>query len=108
MARNIACADQGRPFLCFCPEQIDACAKDAITGGGQVVAENQSATIAPAHSTIELLDHMRGARTGPVPVSVMLKENMGYQVLSLGRSHLGRSGLLKVENLRLTLKKMLN
>ncbi|MEM7632594.1 MAG: hypothetical protein AAF227_11370, partial [Pseudomonadota bacterium] len=45
-------------------DQIDACAKDAVTGGGQVVAlkKSGSATIAPAHASIELLDHIRGAR----------------------------------------------
>ena len=99
---------KGRPLSVFLSqEQIDACAKDAITGGGQVVAlkKSGSATIAPAHSTIELLDHMRGARTGPVPVSVMLEGEYGISGVVLGvPAHLGRSGLLKVENLRLTLE----
>ena len=53
-------------------DQIEACVKDAVTGGGQVVAlkKSGSATIAPAHATIELMDHIRSARSGPVPVSV--------------------------------------
>jgi malate dehydrogenase len=85
--------------------QIAACVKDAITGGGQVVAlkKSGSATIAPAHSTIELMDHIRGARVGPVPVSVMLNGEYGISDVVLGvPAHLGRTGLIKVEELRLT------
>lgn len=86
-------------------EQIEACVKDAITGGGQVVAlkKTGSATIAPAHSSIELMDHIRGAKTGPVPVSVMLDGEYGLKNVVLGvPAHLGKSGLVSVENLRLT------
>lgn len=97
---------KGRPLSVFLSQdQIDVCAKDAVTGGGQVVAlkKSGSATIAPAHSTIELLDHMRGARTGPVPVSMMLEGEYGISDVVLGvPAHLGRSGMLKVESLRLT------
>lgn len=85
-------------------EQIDACVRDAITGGGQVVAlkKSGSATIAPAHATVELLDHIRGARTGPVPVSVMLQGEYGVSGVVLGvPAHLGASGLVGVEDLRL-------
>ncbi len=86
-------------------EQIDACVKDAVTGGGQVVAlkKSGSATIAPAHSTIELIDHIRGARSGPIPVSVMLEGEYGISDVVLGvPAHLGRSGMISVEELRLT------
>ncbi len=98
---------KGRPLDVFLsPEQIDACVQDAITGGGQVVAlkKSGSATIAPAHASIELIDHIRGARTGPVPVSVMLQGEYGIDGVVLGvPAHLGASGLVEVEELRLTL-----
>jgi malate dehydrogenase len=85
-------------------EQISACVQDAITGGGQVVAikKSGSATIAPAHSSIELMDHIRGAKTGPVPVSVMLQGEYGVSGVVLGvPAHLGATGLVSVEELRL-------
>lgn len=87
------------------PEAIEACVKDAITGGGQVVAlkKTGSATLAPAHATIELIDHIRGARPGWVPASVMLRGEYGIDGVVLGvPSHFGVSGLLSVEELRLT------
>ncbi|KIN70234.1 Malate dehydrogenase [Sulfitobacter noctilucicola] len=97
---------KGRPLNVFLSEeQVKACVKDAITGGGQVVAlkKSGSATIAPAHATIELIDHMRGARTGPVPVSVMLNGEYGIDDVVLGvPAHLGQGGMIKIEELRLT------
>ncbi|NOE17630.1 malate dehydrogenase [Ruegeria atlantica] len=97
---------KGRPLDVFlCREQIEACVQDAITGGGQVVAlrKSGSATIAPAHASIELIDHIRGARTGPVPVSVMLHGEYGIDGVVLGvPAHLGAGGLVEVEELRLT------
>jgi malate dehydrogenase len=86
-------------------DQIEACVQDAITGGGQVVALKKmgSATIAPAHACIELMDCMRGARQGPVPVSVMLDGEYGVDGVVLGvPAHLGRKGLVAVEEMRLT------
>jgi malate dehydrogenase len=86
-------------------EQIAACARDAVTGGGQVVAlkKTGSATIAPAHASIELIDHIRGARSGPVPVSVMLDGEYGVSDVVLGvPAHLGAGGLLEVAEWRLT------
>ena len=87
------------------PEQIEQCVNDAVTGGGQVVAlkKNGSATIAPAHSSLELLDHMRGAKTGHVPVSVMLDGEFGLEGVVLGvPAHIGMSGFIEVEPLRFT------
>ena len=86
-------------------DQIADCVKDAITGGGQVVAlkKSGSATIAPAHSSIELMDHIRGAKVGPVPASVMLEGEYGVSGVVLGvPAHLGQTGLVGVEELRLT------
>ncbi len=96
---------KGRPLDVFLsPAEIDTCVQDAITGGGQVVAlkTSGSATIAPAHASIEVIDHIRGARVGPVPVSVMLAGEFGIEGVVLGvPSHLGQGGLIKVEELRL-------
>jgi malate dehydrogenase len=97
---------KGRPLNVFLSQtQIDACVKDAITGGGQVVAlkKSGSATIAPAHATIELIDHMRGARIGLVPVSVLLNGEYGIDDVVLGVPvHLGLGGMITIEELRLT------
>ena len=97
---------KGRPLEKFLSaEQIDACVKDAVTGGGQVVAlkKTGSATIAPAHASIELLDHIRGAKTGAVPVSVLLQGEYGIEDVVLGvPAQLGRTGLIEVEQWRLT------
>lgn len=97
---------KGRALKAFLSEdQIDACVKDAITGGGQVVAlkKSGSATIAPAHSTMELLDHIRGAKTGSVPVSVMLEGEFGVDGVVLGvPAFLGAYGLVQVDEIKLT------
>lgn len=97
---------RGRSLQTFLtPEQIEACVTDAVTGGGQVVAlkKSGSATLAPAHATMELLDHLRGARSGPVPVSVMLDGEYGLSGVVLGvPAHLGASGFISVEDLRLS------
>ena len=101
---------KGRALTAFLSEeQIDACANDAVTGGGQVVALKKigSATIAPAHASVELIDHIRGARTGSVPASVMLDGEYGLTGVVLGAPcHLGPKGLVAVEELRLTAEEM--
>ncbi|MCG6857210.1 MAG: malate dehydrogenase [Salaquimonas sp.] len=97
---------KGRPLdVYLSKEQIDACVKDAVTGGGQVVAlrKTGSATLAPAHASIELIDHIRGARAGAVPVSVMLEGEYGISGVVLGvPCHLGATGVLEVEELKLS------
>lgn len=97
---------KGRSLEAFLSaDQIDACVKNAVTGGGQVVAlkKSGSATIAPAHASIELLDHIRGARSGTVPVSVMLAGEYGVHGVVLGvPAHLGKGGLIEVDTWRLT------
>ncbi len=85
-------------------EQVKQCVQDAITGGGQVVAlkKTGSATIAPAHACVEVIDHIRGARLGTLPVSVMLDGEYGIEDVVLGvPCHLGQSGLVAVEELSL-------
>ena len=97
---------KGRPVSKFLTDdEVDACAREAVAGGGQVVAlkRSGSATIAPAHATVELLNHIRGARAGTVPVSVMLKGEYGIDGAVLGvPAHLGTTGLIRVEILNLT------
>jgi malate dehydrogenase len=85
-------------------ERIDACVRDAVTGGGQIVAlrKTGSATLAPAHSTVELIDHIRGARTGATPVSVMLEGEYGISGVVTGvPCRLGTSGVLEIVELPL-------
>ncbi|MEZ5925513.1 MAG: malate dehydrogenase [Hyphomicrobiaceae bacterium] len=86
------------------PQKIEACVKDAVTGGGQVVAlrKTGSATMAPALSTIEVIDHIRGARFGAVPVSVKLEGEYGIRDVVLGvPCRLGTSGLIAVDEISL-------
>lgn len=97
---------RGRPVTDFLSgDAIGECVKDAVTGGGQVVAlrKTGSAVLAPAHAIVEVIDHMRGAKAGTVPVSVMMDGEYGIEGVVLGvPSHLGLSGLLEVVELPLT------
>ncbi len=86
-------------------EAIAACVDDAITGGGQVVAlkKSGSAVFAPAHAVIELLDHIRGAKAGSIPVSVLLNGEYGINGVVLGvPTHLGINGVIEIEELDLS------
>lgn len=97
---------KGRALDVFLDEEtIAACVKEAITGGGQVVAlkKTGSATIAPAHATMRLIEHLSGRRTGAVAVSVMLEGDYGIRDVVMGvPAHLGRRGLIEIEEWPLT------
>lgn len=97
---------KGRPLEVFLSaEAIAACVEDAVTGGGQVVSlrKTGSATLAPAHATVELLDHLRGARTGAAPASVRLRGEYGIDGVPLAvPCRLGVSGLIEVEEIALS------
>ncbi len=97
---------RGRPVTDFLSDEaISYCVNDAVTGGGQVVAlrKTGSAVLAPAHAIVEVIDHMRGARAGTVPVSVMMEGEYGIEGVVLGvPCHLGLGGLLEVVELPLT------
>ncbi|MGI8517868.1 MAG: malate dehydrogenase [Acidimicrobiia bacterium] len=85
-------------------EAIQSCIKDAVTGGGQVVAirKTGSATLAPAHATLEVLDALRGARAGAIPVSVMLRGEYGIEDVVLGvPCLLGPTGVVEIVELPL-------
>ncbi len=101
---------KGRPLDAWLnPEQIQQCVQAAIGGGGQVVQlkKTGSATIAPAHACIEVIDHIRSARIGTVPVSVLLEGEYGIDDVVLGvPCHLGQSGLLVVEELPLSAQEL--
>ena len=84
---------------CLTPAQIAACVERTIAAGGKVVALRRtgSASIAPAHATVEVLEHLRGARTGSVPVSVQLEGAYGIEGVVLGvPCLLGPRGLIEV------------
>jgi malate dehydrogenase len=91
---------KGRPLeTVLTGPEIAACVKDTVTGGGQVVAlrKTGSATLAPAHAVMEVLDGLRGARAGAIPVSVVLEGEYGIEGIVVGVPViLGRSGVLEV------------
>ena len=67
-------------------DEIQECVETTVHGGESVVAlrKTGSATLAPAHAVCELLDAIRGARPGAVPVSVMLQGSYGIHDVVLG------------------------
>lgn len=76
-----------------------------IEGGAAVVSLRRtgSATIAPAHAILEVLDGIRGALAGPIPVSVRLEGEYGIEGVVVGvPAVLGRSGVIDVVELDLT------
>jgi len=73
-------------------DAIEQCVSEAVHGGGAVVAlkKTGSATIAPAHAVMEVLQHLQGARTGWVPVSVLLQGEYSLNHVVMGvPAHLG-------------------
>ncbi|MEM6988308.1 MAG: malate dehydrogenase [Pseudomonadota bacterium] len=92
---------KGRPVEVFLDsDALKGCARRAVSGGADVVAlrKTGSATIAPAHATVEVIDHIRGARRGAVPVSVMLDGEYGLHDVVLGvPCQLGPGGLISVD-----------
>ncbi|MCP5081239.1 MAG: malate dehydrogenase [Alphaproteobacteria bacterium] len=96
---------RGRPLTDYLnADAIQACVQNAITGGGQVVAlrKTGSAALAPAHAIVEMIDHMRGARAGLVPVSIMMEGEYGIEDVVLGvPCRLGLTGMLEVVDIPL-------
>ena len=96
---------KGRPVHeVLSAEQIDRCVRDTVTAGGQVVALRRtgSATMAPAHATVEVLDALRGARADAVPVSVLLRGEYGIDGTVVGvPCRLGPGGLVEIVELPL-------
>jgi malate dehydrogenase len=97
---------RGRALIDVLPAQrIQACVRETVAGGGAVVGLRRtgSATIAPAHATIELLDAIRGAQAGTVPVCAYLQGEYGIDDMFLGvPAVLGRTGVLEIVVLKLS------
>lgn len=96
---------KGRPASeVLSADQLAACVRDTVTGGAQVVALRRtgSATMAPAHATAEVLDALRGARAGAVPVSVVLEGEYGIEGTVVGvPCLLGPDGVVEIVELPL-------
>ena len=97
---------KGRPLdRVLSPEVIEECVADTISGGAQVVALRRtgSAYVAPAHAIVEVLEAMRGARAGTIPVSVLLDGEYGISGVVVGvPTLLGPKGLIEVVELPLS------
>lgn len=79
--------------------QLEACVTEAVDGGAHVVAlrKTGSASIAPAHATVELLDAIRGASADPVPVTAMVHGEYGLDGAFLGvRARLSTDGVNEI------------
>lgn len=84
--------------------EIATCVQKTVNGGAAVVAlkKTGSATLAPAQATIELIDHIRGARVGAVPTSVYLKGEFGISDTVIGvPGVLGKNGVIEIRELTL-------
>lgn len=84
---------------------IKKCVIETIGAGGQVVElrKTGSAYVAPAHAIAEVLDGLRRARVGPIPVSVRLDGEYGIEGVVIGvPTHLGPRGLEEVVEIDLT------
>lgn len=84
--------------------RIEACVERTVAAGARVVALRKigSAAIAPAHATVEVLDHMRGSRAGAVPVSLRMDGEYGLEGMVLGvPCRLGPRGLIEIEEIPL-------
>ena len=96
---------RGRPLeRSLSPERIAECRDRTVRAGADVVALRRtgSASLAPAHATAEVLDHMRGARAGAVPVSVHLEGEFRLEDVVLGvPCRLGPRGLIEVDEIPL-------
>lgn len=66
--------------------QIGECIRRTIAGGANVVELRRtgSAYLAPAHAVIEVLDALRGAQAGSVPVSARLHGEYGIRDVFVG------------------------
>ncbi|WP_436326252.1 malate dehydrogenase [Brevibacterium sp. FAM 27836] len=91
---------KGRPAASVLSSSaLEGCVSSAVNGGASVVElrKTGSASIAPAHSIIELLDAMRGRTVEPVPVSVLLTGQYGIEDVFLGvRAQLAFGGVRNI------------
>ncbi len=83
---------------------IESCQTETVEGGASVVKLRRtgSATLAPAHATLEILEYMTGARAGIVPVSVLLSGEYGLDAIVIGvPCKLSMSGVFEIVELDL-------
>jgi malate dehydrogenase len=96
---------RGRPLTDVLTDaQIRTCVRSTVEGGAAVVRLRRtgSATLAPAHATVEVLDALRGARAGAVPVAAMLRGEYGLHDVFLGvPAVLGPKGVIEIVELPL-------
>lgn len=78
---------RGRPVTeVLSPEVVARCVEETVHAGGRVVELRRtgSAFLAPGHAIAEVIDAMRGAARGPIPVSVLLQGEYGLEGVFLG------------------------
>ena len=94
---------RGHPLRRHLSEQAVAdCVRETVSAGARVVALRRtgSATAAPAHSVLELLQHMRGALAGSVPATAALEGEFGISGTAIGvPCRLGLKGLIEVDEM---------
>ncbi len=94
-----------RPVTEFLSESaLKSCQKETIEGGAAVVQlrKTGSATLAPAHATLEILEYMTGFRAGIVPVSVQLAGEFGLDDIVIGvPCKLSMSGVSEIVEIKL-------
>ena len=97
---------KGRPICDFLnAAAIEACRQKTIDAGASIVnlRKTGSATLAPAHATLEIIDYMRGICAGNVPVSVRLDGEYGISDTVLGvPCNLGITGILEITEISMT------
>ena len=78
---------KGRPLRdVLRPEVIARCVRETVEGGAAVVALRRtgSASIAPAHAIIQVLDALRGAVAGAIPLTVRVHGEYGIDDTFVG------------------------
>ena len=92
---------RGMPLRRHLSEQsIADCVERTVSAGARVVnlRKTASASIAPAHSALEMLEYMRGALAGSVPATVALDGEFGISGVAIGvPCRLGLKGLIEVD-----------
>lgn len=100
----------GRPLSKVLDAQtIERAVSSTVDGGAAVVELRRtgSANIAPAHAIVEVLDAMRGSRSGPIPVSIRLEGEYGIDGVVVGVPVLlGRHGVAEVVELELAAEEL--
>ena len=86
-------------------DRIEACRDETRVAGARVLElrRTASAAVAPAHASMEILEHMRGALVGAVPVTVRLDGEFGVSDVPLGvPCILGAKGLIEIDTVALS------